>query len=356
MEYRMRLGEMLCPVMPSKIEIKIKGQNKTLTLINGDTINILKTPGLSEVSFDLLLPNVKYPSTIAIYDSGFKNAKYFLDELEKFKVEKKPFYWKLFRYMPNLKWLYDSEMKVSLEDYTIKEDVKQGFDVVVSVKLKQYRDYSTKIVNVENGTVNETRASDKVIDTVKYTVVKGDCLWNIAKRFYGDGSKYTVIYEANKDIIGGNPNFIKVGMVLTIPGATEVAKASSGGSSSSSGSKSSTSKSSTSSGYAVLSLNIVGKACAYGKVRVQYKLDGKSKVKDIIPSKEHYCQIKADKDSSIKVIPTVTKDDVIVHYNKAEIYKDGSMWVLWGDNSVGRILVADVVLNIHFWFSEDGGK
>lgn len=49
-----------------------------------------------------------------------------------------------------------------------------------------------------------------------YTVVKGDCLWNIAKKFYGDGTKYTVIYDANKGIIK-NPSLIYPGQVLTIP-------------------------------------------------------------------------------------------------------------------------------------------
>ena len=50
-----------------------------------------------------------------------------------------------------------------------------------------------------------------------YTVVKGDCLWNIAKRFYGSGAKYTLIYNANKSVIGGNPNLIYPGQVFTIP-------------------------------------------------------------------------------------------------------------------------------------------
>ncbi len=49
-----------------------------------------------------------------------------------------------------------------------------------------------------------------------YTVVKGDCLWNIAKKFYGSGAKYTVIYNANKGIIK-NPSLIYPGQVLTIP-------------------------------------------------------------------------------------------------------------------------------------------
>lgn len=34
-----------------------------------------------------------------------------------------------------------------------------------------------------------------------YKVQPGDCLWNLAKDAYGSGAKYTIIYEANKNII-----------------------------------------------------------------------------------------------------------------------------------------------------------
>jgi LysM repeat protein len=47
-----------------------------------------------------------------------------------------------------------------------------------------------------------------------YTVVKGDTLYAIAKRYYGDGSKYTVIASANKI---ANPNLIYPGQRLRIP-------------------------------------------------------------------------------------------------------------------------------------------
>ena len=51
-----------------------------------------------------------------------------------------------------------------------------------------------------------------------YTVVKGDCLWKIAQNCYGTGTKWDVIYEANKDIIK-NPDEIQIGQVLVIPAA-----------------------------------------------------------------------------------------------------------------------------------------
>lgn len=223
MAYHFYLGKMLCPIAPSKLQLKITNNNKTMTLIDEGEINILKQAGLTDISFDLLLPNVKYP--FAVYKSGFENAKYYLDELEKMKTEKKPFQFIVTRLFPNGKMLFDTNMKVSLESYEIQENADEGFDVVVSVKLKQYKDYGTKICNItfENSkptvsveTTRPTETSPAPSTNKTYTVQKGDCLWNIAKKFYGNGSKYTVIYKANKDKIK-NPNLIYPGQVLTIP-------------------------------------------------------------------------------------------------------------------------------------------
>lgn len=53
---------------------------------------------------------------------------------------------------------------------------------------------------------------------VTYTVVKGDSLYQISRRFYNDPQKYKLIMEAN-DI--EDPNFIKAGQVLIIPDVTD---------------------------------------------------------------------------------------------------------------------------------------
>ncbi len=61
-----------------------------------------------------------------------------------------------------------------------------------------------------------------------YTVVPGDTLWGISKKFYGAGSKYHIIYNANVEVIestaknrgkkdSGNGHYIWAGEVLTIP-------------------------------------------------------------------------------------------------------------------------------------------
>jgi nucleoid-associated protein YgaU len=53
----------------------------------------------------------------------------------------------------------------------------------------------------------------------EHTVGGGDTLGGIALKYYGSAikDKWMVIYEANKDIIGDNPNKLKRGLVLKIP-------------------------------------------------------------------------------------------------------------------------------------------
>lgn len=223
MAYYFYLGNVLLPIPPKKLELKISNQNKTYDLMNYSEINVLKNPGLTSIEFEVLLPNVKYP--FAMYKNNFQNAKYYLGVLENLKVNKSAFQFIVIRKFPNGNSIFDTNIKVSIEDYTITDSTDEGFDTKVKIKLKQYREYSTKTVQVtikqykppvvtRTVTTNNTAASKP--SGQNYTVKRGDCLWNIAKKYYGNGSKYTTIYNANRDKIK-NPNLIYPGQVLWIP-------------------------------------------------------------------------------------------------------------------------------------------
>lgn len=222
MAYTMYLDGVLMPITPSKVKVKINNQNDTLTLINGEEINILKEPGLTDVSFDLLLPQVSYPFT----NGGAQSADYYLSLFERLKTSKQPFQFILNRSMPTGRRLFYTNLTVGMEDYQITDDAEEGFDITVTVSLKQYRHYGTKTVTIQSApTPAETptatveqpqRETSQAPQQTTYTVKSGDCLWNIAKKYLGDGSRYNEIYELNKDKIT-NPNLIYPNQVLTLP-------------------------------------------------------------------------------------------------------------------------------------------
>ena len=223
--YSFFFDDMQLPVTPSKLSVKIKGNNKTLTLVNEGDINFLRSPGLTEISFEMLLPMLEQYS----FASEYHQPDYYLGILESYVTEKKPFRFIVSRVSPSGDKLYDTNIKVSLEDYTVSEDATDGFDVTVSINLKQYIDYATKKVTVTKpNNSSKSTLKKSTLKTEKpretsgkptaktYTVKSGDCLWTIAKKYYGNGAQYTKIYNANKDKIS-NPNMIYVGQVLTIP-------------------------------------------------------------------------------------------------------------------------------------------
>ena len=230
MAYDFYLDKTLLPVTPSKLQTKINGKNKTVTLINEGEINILKQAGLTDITFDMLLPNVKYP--FARYEGGYTNAKTFLDKLERLKTQLMPFQFIVSRVMPSGKVLFNTNIKVALEDYQFVDDAKNGFDIQVNISLKQYKSYGTKIIEVNQPTSNQpnitaTVESQRPVDKLpvnSHTVIEGDSLWAIAQKTLGDGNRYPELYEANKSIIDagnagtGNTKYtIYPGQAFTIP-------------------------------------------------------------------------------------------------------------------------------------------
>lgn len=158
--YDFYLRDCLLPIAPEKLTLKISNENDTIKLINEGEVNILKDPGLTEIEFECVIPQVRYP--FAVYKSGFLGAAFFLEFFEKLKTEKKPFQFIVSRAMPNGGALFSTNMKVAMEDYKITEQAKDGFDIKVTIKLKQYREHGMKIVSIKPAGIG-AKATAKIV-------------------------------------------------------------------------------------------------------------------------------------------------------------------------------------------------
>ena len=229
--YQFYIDNILYPVPPEKLQVKIANKNETITLINTGEVNRLKASGLTELSItDLLLPAVKYP--FAEYGSaGFQRPSVYLGQLEQLKTGKKTFRVVLIRKLANRDLGWRTSMTCTLEDYTITEDAKEGVDVKVDMTFKQWRSYGTKKITFKKSkgkTIKQTTIgrSSKKRATQSYTVKKGDTLKGIAKKLLGSASYWKDIYKLNKKVIQkaakkrgkpGNGSWLFAGTKLQIP-------------------------------------------------------------------------------------------------------------------------------------------
>lgn len=183
------------PITPSELKISSSSRNETIDLIDDGEINILKSPSLIEIEFDARFPMREYP-----YSRIPLEFQEYFDVFAKLKTNKQPFRFIVSRASGVTKSPYETNLLVSLEDFSTDESADEGDDIICSFKLKQYKPYGVK----KYGTAYPTSGRDTGStgrENQTYTVAQYDTLSLIAKKLYGDASLWKSIYNANKNVI-----------------------------------------------------------------------------------------------------------------------------------------------------------
>lgn len=199
------------PVLPSSFQTKNGSSNSNMDIGGLGEIIIMQSRPALQFSFSSFFPATKFPG---IQVSSLTKPLELVQKINTWKASKKPVHF--------IATACGVDLYVAIEDFSYSEEGGDPGTYQYSLSLKEYREITVRQVKIDIPSAKATvqKEEPRVDNTVKpktYTVKAGDCLWNIAKKFYGNGAEYTKIYEANKGVIGGNPNLIYGGQVLTIP-------------------------------------------------------------------------------------------------------------------------------------------
>ena len=102
-------------------------------------------------------------------------------------------------------WSHSTVRELDHEEHIIRIDqLYEGDDVEVRIEQPFTR----------GATIDTSKVKGEVI------ISPGNSLWHIARRLYGSGFHYTLIFGANKNLIK-DPNLIYPGQKFTLPTAPE---------------------------------------------------------------------------------------------------------------------------------------
>lgn len=197
------------PVNPETISISDGSKNDSIDIAGLGEVTILQDRPALSFSWSCFFPKTYFPGVKYGPPSPLKCV----DKIRAWKRSKNPVKLVITGLKINL--------YCSIEQFDISEDGGDVGTIHYTIRLKEYRAATIRKLEVAADGAVQAAGSEERVDNGSqpqtYTVKSGDCLFNIAKAVYGDGAAYIRIYEANKDVIGGNPNKIKSGQVLVIP-------------------------------------------------------------------------------------------------------------------------------------------
>lgn len=204
--YYFYLDNLQIPIPPKSLDITVSNKNETIDLLQTGEVTIPKPLGLTEYSFEILLPNSKYPFNQSILEKS-KKAEYYAKKIVNMKSAGNPVKFTVVRMKPNGEMLSMVTERVTIEELETKEDHDYGFDVYMSIKLRQWRDYGTKKLVIEenkDGTASASVKTERPTDKVPDKEVKSPngfnkaTLQRIVKQQFGDTNNLFKIAALNK--------------------------------------------------------------------------------------------------------------------------------------------------------------
>ena len=203
------------PVTPSEVSCETSAVINTESVNDLGSVSLFGGTELRSIPINSFFPNKQY--SFCTY-SNVEPPYELVGKIEKWQNEGKKL-----RYIVSDGY---TNIPVMINSFLYREQDGTG-DVYFDLSLIEYKEIklnkttsSTDNNSNNNSTDRTTENAPKPTGENKtHKVVAGDSLWAIAQKYYGDGSKYAKIKEANKDKYTSlnNNNIIYSNWELVIP-------------------------------------------------------------------------------------------------------------------------------------------
>lgn len=207
------------PAPPSEFTLTSSSNHQTVNVYKTGDLSLWGPKTLDTITIDSFFPN---PKTGRKYKCSYGEPWDVIKMINRWRDSGKPTRLLITNTDINMECLIDKF------DYGIDNGIN---DVNFSITFSQYRKVTIpKVTENNNIIVNQTTSNkpapspskpntnnNSSNNTRTHTVGANDTLWGIAKKYYGNGSKWTTIWNANKPMRSGDPNKIYKGEVVKIP-------------------------------------------------------------------------------------------------------------------------------------------
>ena len=210
------------PVVPSSIGVNRSNNIDTESVLKLGEVPIFNGTSLKTIELTSFFPNQEY--SFCDY-TGFMKPYEFSEKIQKWMYEGKP--------LRIIVTDSPTNMQCLIQQFdTVEQDGTR--DLYFTLNLLEYRPIevpnlsnsnasSSSTSNSSNNSQNTSRPSETNTSSnnqqKSHKVIKGDSLWDIAQKYYGNGSLYPKIKEANKSKYPSlaKSNVIYTNMELIIP-------------------------------------------------------------------------------------------------------------------------------------------
>ena len=204
------------PSLPEKVVLTLQKKYATYSILDLGGISLPSGRELSGVSWDGVF-----------YGESRKNFPFIRNWMSPKEIQTILTEWRDNGHVLKL-IITDTPINIDVTLSTFEGIYGGGFgDYEYSISFLEYREPEVT-VGKNTSLAQTTKRPASNTNSRTYTVKSGDCLWKIAQKYYGNGSKWTNIYNANKSTIesaakkhgkksSDNGHWIYPGTVLTIP-------------------------------------------------------------------------------------------------------------------------------------------